>query len=68
MTRVHVVPSRMSTRQLYATLRTGLDRLRWMQGLHPQSRDHLINELVECLDELQMRGQQLALLPEPHRR
>ena len=59
--RVSLVPDRMTTLQLYARCRSLVAAARFSTGHDLSTRERMLDELEECLRELELRGVQLEL-------
>ena len=56
-----LMPDRMTDRALWARSYSLTQSLRWESGYSVKERDKLVDQLLEVLDELHLRGTQLQL-------
>lgn len=63
MHRATLSVDRMSTRALWSRVYTALGRIKTMQYETMQERDLLLEQIRACLKEIQLRGEQLTLVP-----
>lgn len=58
----------MTTRQLWGRVFGLIDQARPIRNFGPQDLDNTLENLKFALEEIQLRGEQLTLLPQPETR